>query len=193
MRPTELEGYKDKPRVFLKIEIGGVYVGRILIVLDWASTPFTAENFRAIATNASQVPGQHYKDSKFHRVIKEFMAQGGDYQNGNGTGGESIYGHRFNDENLKKRFTHRGQVAMANSGRDSNGSQFFITFDACPHLNGRAVIFGQIVDRESYDVLSKIEDVATIKESSWVPAQDIVISDCGEIKILNIEDEPSGP
>lgn len=117
-------------------------LGKLVMQLFHHLVPVTVENFRALCTGEK---GPCYKGSKFHRVIKDFMAQGGDYQLGNGTGGQSIYGKPFADE---KFFAHttRGQLSMANSGKDTNKSQFFITFKGVKYLDGKHMVFGEIVD-----------------------------------------------
>ncbi|KFH05028.1 peptidyl-prolyl cis-trans isomerase, cyclophilin-type, partial [Toxoplasma gondii MAS] len=120
-----------------------------------------------------------FKNSLFHRVIPGFMMQGGDFTNGDGTGGESIYGPQFNDEKFVDQHTGRGQLSMANCGPNTNSSQFFITFGPAPHLDGKHVVFGEVV--EGQDVLDEVEDVETDKSNDR-PKQDVQIVDCGEVK-----------
>ena len=169
-------------KVFLNIEIGGAPAGTLEITLDFENHPITAENFRALCTGEKGTGKSgkplSYKGCKFHRVIAGFMAQGGDFTVGNGTGGESIYGNKFADEALNKgKHTKRGILSMANAGPNTNGSQFFLCFVATPHLDGRHCVFGEV--SEGLDVLDKIEGTPTGARD--VPTKDIVIADCGEL------------
>ena len=149
--------------VFFDISIGGQSAGRITIAL-FNDTPKCAENFRQLCTGeagTSSISGKAltYKGSKFHRIIPEFMAQGGDFTRGNGTGGESIYGGKFADENFNHKHTGKGILSMANSGPGSNSSQFFLCFSAFPHLDGKHVVFGEVSDGAS--VLDAMEAVGS--------------------------------
>ncbi|KAI9860695.1 MAG: Peptidyl-prolyl cis-trans isomerase H [Vezdaea acicularis] len=144
------------------------------------TVPRTAENFRQFCTGESknaQGRPQGYKGSKFHRVIKDFMIQGGDFMNGDGTGSTCIYNSRsFADESFERRHDEPGLLSMANSGPNTNGSQFFITCAATPFLNGKHVVFGRVVD--GMDVVRKVENVRTIQDK---PSMDVTISQCGEM------------
>ncbi|KAK4499181.1 hypothetical protein PRZ48_009694 [Zasmidium cellare] len=169
------------PIVFFDITLGGEPLGRIKFELFADVVPRTAENFRQFCTGETKTPSgrpQGYKGSKFHRVIKDFMLQGGDFLNGDGTGSISIYGTRsFADENFKLSHDAAGLLSMANSGPNTNGSQFFVTLRDTPHLNGKHVVFGKVV--EGMDVVRKIENVRTSREDR--PQQDVVVKECGEM------------
>lgn len=172
---------KPNPQVYMDISIGGKGAGRMVFELFANIVPRTAENFRCLCTGEK---GQgrarkplHFLNSIFHRVIRNFMAQGGDFTKGNGTGGESIYGTTFKDENFVLKHDGRGILAMANCGKDTNGSQFYITFRSTPHLNGKHVVFGKLVEGE--DVLNKIEAVHVGGEDR--PVHDVRVLGCGEV------------
>ena len=164
---------RAKPRCYLEISIGTEHCGRVVIELNQDLVPRTAENFRALCTGEK---GMGYKGCPFHRIIPQFMCQGGDFTNQNGTGGRSIYGNKFDDENFSLKHTGRGTVSMANSGPNTNGSQFFICLAKTDWLDGKHVVFGRVV--EGMEVLGKMEAMGT---QSGKTSRQVVITDCGEI------------
>ncbi|XP_020889059.1 peptidyl-prolyl cis-trans isomerase CYP40 [Arabidopsis lyrata subsp. lyrata] len=171
-----------RSKCFMDISIGGELEGRIVIELYDDVVPKTAENFRLLCTGEKGLGPNtgvplHYKGNRFHRVIKGFMIQGGDISANDGTGGESIYGLKFDDENFELKHERKGMLSMANSGPNTNGSQFFITTTRTAHLDGKHVVFGRVT--KGMGVVRSIEHV-TIEEQSC-PSQDVVIHDCGEI------------
>ncbi|KAL4881081.1 peptidyl-prolyl cis-trans isomerase D [Aspergillus karnatakaensis] len=169
-----------RPRVFFDIQIGQQKAGRIALELFNDVVPKTAENFRALSTgekgDGKQGKPLSFKGSIFHRVIKQFMIQGGDFTAFNGTGGESIYGEKFPDENFELKHDRPFLLSMANSGPGTNGSQFFITTVPTPHLDGKHVVFGEVLNGKS--IVRKIENLPTQADK---PTQDVTIVDCGEL------------
>ncbi|MFF6982072.1 peptidylprolyl isomerase [Streptomyces sp. NPDC008343] len=159
--------------VFFNISAGGEDLGRIVFRLFDDVVPKTARNFRELAT------GQHgygYKGSPFHRVIPEFMLQGGDFTAGNGTGGKSIYGETFADENFQLKHDKPFLLSMANAGPGTNGSQFFVTTVVTPWLDGKHVVFGEVIEGE--DVVKAVEALGS---RSGATAKKIVVEDCGTV------------
>lgn len=170
-----------RSKVFFDISIGGNNIGKVVFELYNDVVPKTAENFRALCTGekGEGTLGKklHYKGSSFHRVIKSFMIQGGDFTAGNGTGGESIYGEKFEDENFDLKHEKPFLLSMANAGAGTNGSQFFVTTVPTPHLDGKHVVFGEVLAGKS--VIRQVENTPTGANDK--PEKDCVIEDCGEL------------
>ena len=166
------------PRVFFDLAINSKAAGRLIFELFHDTVPKTADNFKFLCTgekgNGTSGKPLYFKGNQFHRIIPGFMAQGGDFTHGTGVGGESIYGQKFSDENFKIKHTKKGQLSMANSGRNTNGSQFFLTFVPCPWLDGKHVVFGEVV--KGLEILAELEKYGT---QDGRPTAKVVISDCG--------------
>jgi len=182
--PAERAHLGMLPHVYFDLEIGGKPAGRVTFALYSDTVPKTAENFRALCTG-EKGEGLHFKGCAFHRVIPSFMIQGGDFTNGDGTGGKSIYGEKFEDEAFLDHHTRPGLLSMANAGPGTNGSQFFVTTAAARHLDGKHVIFGRVVD--GYDVVQEIENVPT--DANDAPRSAVVIVDCGGLGAAELAGE----
>jgi cyclophilin family peptidyl-prolyl cis-trans isomerase len=160
-------------KTFFEISINGEVKGKIVFELRNDVVPKTAENFRALCTGEK---GFGYKNSCFHRVIQSFMLQGGDFTNHNGTGGRSIYGEKFDDENFTLKHTKPGLLSMANAGKNTNGSQFFITTVPCSWLDGKHTVFGSVI--EGMDLVKEIERLGS---DSGKVSKKVTISNCGQL------------
>ncbi|XP_053316195.1 peptidyl-prolyl cis-trans isomerase D [Spea bombifrons] len=180
--PANRPSNPANPRVFIDVEVGGEHVGRVVVELFADIVPKTAENFRALCTGEKGLgptTGKplHLKGCPFHRIIKKFMIQGGDFSNQDGTGGESIYGEKFEDESFHYKHDREFLLSMANAGPNTNGSQFFITTVPTPHLDGKHVVFGQVL--KGFGIVKMLENIEAKGEK---PVKPCVIADCGELK-----------
>ncbi|KYQ90613.1 Cyclophilin [Tieghemostelium lacteum] len=181
-------------RTFFDIEIDKKAIGRVVFELYNHDVPRTTENFRCLCTGEKGLSEKtrlplHFKGSQFHRIIKDFMIQGGDFQNSNGTGGESIYGKKFDDEAFKYRHSEPYLLSMANMGPNTNGSQFFITTAPAPHLDGKHVVFGRVVSgKEVIDILN-----ATRTDQKDKPYAEVSIAHCGELVLKSQLKKPVKP
>ena len=161
------------PQVFFDVEVAGKEMGRITFELFNNVTPKCAENFRALCTHEK---GYGYKGTILHRIIPSFMLQGGDFTKGNGTGGKSIYGSTFDDENFNIKHTQKGLLSMANRGPNTNGSQFFITTVACPWLDGKHTVFGKVLSG-----MELVEQIESLGSQGGTPKKEVKFTNCGQL------------
>ncbi|CAH2262401.1 jg26898 [Pararge aegeria aegeria] len=171
---TPVPAEKRNPQVYFDIAVGKQEIGRVIMMLRADIVPKTAENFRALCTHEK---GFGYQGSSLHRIIPDFMCQGGDFTNHNGTGGKSIYGRKFEDENFTLKHTGPGIISMANSGPNTNGSQFFLCTAKTEWLDGKHVVFGHVIS--GLDVLKKVERYGS---NSGATSAKVIISNCGELQ-----------
>ena len=172
-------------RVFMDVAVGDAPPRRVVFGLYGSVAPRTAENFAELCGSSNAVLG--YRNSKFHRVIPRFMIQGGDFTRGDGTGGTSIYGGTFPDENFDLRHAGAGALSMANRGPDTNSSQFFVTLRATPHLDGKHVVFGCVVD--GFDAVRAVEAAGSRSGRTAAPVR---VLDCGRLPRTRAEAEAVG-
>ncbi|KAJ1826743.1 hypothetical protein LPJ56_002031 [Coemansia sp. RSA 2599] len=168
---------RENPRVFLEFAVDGRPSGRVVFELRDDVVPRTTRNFKALCTGEK---GFGYKGSRVHRIIPGFMVQAGDFTKGNGTGGRSIYGEKFDDEGFSLDHSGPGMLSMANAGKNTNGSQFFITLDKTPWLDGKHVVFGRVV--QGMDIVRMIEALGD-KSAPLKPKKEITICDSGIVAI----------
>lgn len=198
MASEEIKGEEitKNTRCFFDISIDGNREGKIVFELFADVCPKTVENFRSLCVGDKGIgksTGQplHFRGCPFHRIIKDFMIQGGDFSNQNGTGGESIYGDKFEDENFELKHDKPGLLSMANAGPNTNGSQFFITCKATPHLDGKHVVFGKVI--KGMNIVRTLEATETENDQ---PKKPCLIEDCGEIPegedLMTEEDDGTG-
>jgi len=182
-----------RPRVFMDFTANNEPYGRVVFELFSESAPKTCENFRALCTGEKGISASgnplYYKNSIIHRSIKGFMVQGGDFTKRNGTGGESIYGSTFPDEDLQRPLDSSALLCMANKGPDTNGSQFFVTLRECPHLNGKHVVFGRVI-RGYNEVVQRLTDV--LVDDKDRPITPIIITSCGELELKKQKEPNTG-
>ncbi|KDE07296.1 hypothetical protein MVLG_02516 [Microbotryum lychnidis-dioicae p1A1 Lamole] len=172
----------SNPRCFFDISLEGELLGRVIFELFADAVPKAAENFRALCTGSAGVNEMgiplYYKGTPFHRIIAGFMVQGGDFTLRNGKGGQSIYGATFEDEDLRREIDSEGLLVMANRGKNTNGSQFFVSLRPCPHLLGKHVVFGRVV--KGYEVIEAISKLPVNEKDH--PLQLVTISHCGQLE-----------